>query len=535
MASGKISPRQKMINMMYLVLTALLAMNVSSEILNAFKTVNRSLTKTISVLNDKNAATYDALKAAKEEPQTKEKALLWEPVALQIKAKSDELYSYLETNKADIIKAAGNKNGERAEDGELKFKEDDLDVSTRLLIEEKGGAKGKELHNKLLTYKKEILGILSSTAVPENQREALNQAVEGFNKSLPINLDIPKKDKYGKPYPQDATGWLRSNFYQTPAIASLTIFNKLQSDIRSSEGQLSDYCINQLGKVKFIYDKFAAVAAANTTYCMPGDPIEVSAGIGAFNDQAKPKISIGGAGIPLVDGMATKKMNAPTSPGEYSIPVNIQYTTPDGQTKTENRVIKYTVGQPSGAALMLDKMNVFYIGLPNPVTVSSGTGDEKTKLTASGGGVTLEKSAPGKYIVRATTVGESNITINADGKTTSYKFRVKTVPTPIATIGGTIKGGKIKSGVIAVQQGVVALLENFDFDVKFEVLGYEYIYKPNNGDLVSNKVVGPRFDGAVQGILKSAKSKDLFIIESVKVKGPDGATKVITGMSVQII
>jgi hypothetical protein len=89
---------------------------------------------------------------------------------------------------------------------------------------------------------------------------------------------------------QNAEGWTQSSFYMTPAVAGITVLSKIQNDVKSSEGMLSDYCLAQIGKVKIIYDKFAAVASANTTYCMPGEEIEVTAGVGAFNDQAKPQM-----------------------------------------------------------------------------------------------------------------------------------------------------------------------------------------------------------------------------------------------------
>lgn len=531
MASGKLSPRQKMINMMYLVLTALLAMNVSSEILNAFKTVNRSLDKTISVIKNKNDNTYGLLSDALQDQQQKAKAEIWKPTADQIKSKSDDLIAYLDKFKEQIKDGAGRKKGEKNDLGEEVFKEDDLDVATRMMIENK---KGTDLYNKIGQYKKDILSILGSTNVDPKYKEQLMRDVERFEKELPINLDIPKKDKYGKAYPQNADGWSRANFYSTPAIAALTILTKLQSDIKSSEGQLSDYCFQQLGKVKIIYDKFAAVAAANTTYCMPGEEIEVSAGVGAFNDQAKPQISIRGAGVPLKDGMAVQKFTA-GGPGEYTIPVSIRFTTPDGEVKTENRTIKYTVGQPSGAALMLDKMNVFYIGLDNPVTVSSGTGDERTNLTASGGGITLTKKAPGKYNVRATTVGEATITVNSDKQATPFKFRVKRVPDPVITVGGTITNGKVQKGTMVVQQGLIAKLDNFDFEAKFDVVSYEYVYIPKGNDLVPGSVTGGAFNGNLQNILKNCKPKDVISFENVKVKGPDGQIRKIPGLSVTIM
>jgi hypothetical protein len=215
--------------------------------------------------------------------------------------------------------------------------------------------------------------------------------------------------------------------------------------------------------------------------------------------------------------------------------VSISFTTPAGETMTvKNSVIKYTVGQPSGAALMLDKMNVFYIGLDNPMTVSSGTGDEKTKLSASGGGVTLTRSAPGKYIARATTVGESTITVSDGKQNTPFKFRVKRVPDPLTTIGGTIKGGKLPKGTLQVQQGVKAILEGFDFDAKFTVKSFEFTYVPKNGDLREGKCVGERFSQDWSSAVNGCKPNDVFLIENVKVVGPDGSERKIPGLSIQI-
>ena len=527
MAGGKISPRQKMINMMYLVLTALLAMNVSKEVINAFKNVDSSINKTIKVLHDKNSSTYSALNDAAEDPQTREKAMIWKPIAGQISSLSNTLISDIDKYKMEIKKASKLE----MKDGEEVYKYDDLNANTRIMIKKK---KGEEIYNKVKKYKEDVINVLKSANVAPEMKQAHLEAVANFEKSLPCELIIPKKSSYGKAYPKNAEGWTQSSFYMTPSVAGITVLSKIQNDIKSSEGMLSDYCLAQIGKVKIIYDKFAAVASANTTYCMPGEEIEITAGVGAFNDQAKPSISIGGGGVPLnVDGVAVKKIQA-GSPGEYPINVTISFTTPAGEKKSVNKTIKYTVGQPSGAALMLDKMNVFYIGLDNPVTVSSGTGDERTKLIASGGGVTLSKSAPGKYIVRATTIGESTITISDGRQNTPFKFRVKRVPDPIATIGGTFKGGKIAKGTLQVQQGIKAILENFDFDARFTVKSFEFTYVPKNGDPREGRVAGERFNSDWTSAVNACKPNDVFLIENVKVIGPDGPERKITGLSAQI-
>jgi len=532
MAGGKLSPRQKMINMMYLVLTALLAMNVSSEILNAFKTVNRSLNKSINVLNSKNKETYAILDAAMKDNNQAAKAAIWKPIADEVRTKSDNLYSYLERLKEEVKVSAGKK----MVNGEEQFKEDDLDVATRLFIEEQGGGakRGKDLYEKIEAYKKDVVATLRTANVDAAVKQRVMNEIEAISNNLPINLEIPDRDRYGAKYEKSYKGWTKSNFYQTPAIAAITILTKIQNDIKNTEGEISNYCANQLGKVVVEYDQFAAVASANTTYCMPDEELEITAGVGAFNDKLKPSIVIGGTSTPLnTDGVAIKKIKA-GSPNTYTVPVSISFTTPQGEKKSVNKTITYTVGQPSGAALMLDKMNVFYIGLDNPVTVSSGTGDERTKLSASGGGITLTRTAPGKYNVRATTIGEATITVSDGKQNTPFKFRVKRVPDPIATIGGVFKGGKVQKGNLQVQQGVKAILENFDFDAKFTVKSFEFTYVPKNGDPREGKISGERFNADWTSAVNSCKPNDVFLIENVKVIGPDGTERKIPGLSAQI-
>lgn len=528
MASGKISPRQKMINMMYLVLTAMLAMNVSAEILNAFKTVNKSLDKTNQILSQKNRSIYDAFNDALNDPQQKQKAAIWKPKADQVKTLSDKIFNDIEDYKSKIKKNSGLK----VENGEETYKFDDLDQA-EILFSKNG--EGKKLYDKMIQYKKDIINVVKSS--PEGADPLIISQLTSLEKSLPIDLNVPKgKTESGHTYNNDHIGWTTSNFHKTPSVAAITILSKLQNDVKNSEAQMADFCISQLGKVKLVYDKFAAVAAANTTYCMPGDAIEVSAGVGAFNDQAKPIININGSNVPLnSEGMAVWKSTAAGASGERQIPVKIQYTTPDGKVESKSMTLKYTIGTPAGSALMLDKMNVFYIGLDNPVTVSSGTGDDRTKLTYSGGGITMNKVAPGKYVVRVTTVGEANVSINADGKQTAFKFRVKRVPDPIATLGGTITTQKVPSGTMKAQQGVMAVLQNFDFEAKFEVVSYEFSYVPKGGDVLSGTVNGAAFNGALNGYKNSCKKGDVFQFENVKVKGPDGQIRKIPGLGVTII
>ena len=152
-------PRQKMINMMYLVLTALLALNVSSEILNAFKTVNNSISTSNAIIDGKNAVTYKNFEKELSDPQTKAKAEVWKPKADEVKRLSAELYGYIEELKLELKK----ESDLRIEDGVESFKEDNLDAATRLM-DKKG--KGKELYDRLAKYRNEVLSVLNPDSPP---------------------------------------------------------------------------------------------------------------------------------------------------------------------------------------------------------------------------------------------------------------------------------------------------------------------------------------------------------------------------------
>lgn len=523
MAGGKLTPRQKMINMMYLVLTALLAMNVSSEILNAFKTVNNSIMKSNSMITDKNNGVNEAFNNAMNEPGQAEKAKEWMPFSDQATKVSNDMYNYIEGLKTELKK----QSGLEVVDGVETYKEDDLDAATRLFIEEDNSKKGIELYDKMKKYKTDLLASIDYNKLPAPLNEKVKADVDNIAKSLPINMDVPTS-KTGNKYSNDAKGWLNSNFHMTPTVAAVTILTKLQNDIKNSEATVKDYCLNQIGKVKFVYDKFEAIVSANTNYTMPGEPIEVYAGVGAFSEQAAPTISINGAVQPLQNGKATYKTIA-NGVGKHTIPVSITFTKPDGGRETKQTSIEYTVGAPSGAAVMLEKMNVVYIGVDNPMKISSGSGDEKTSVTANGGGLTITKNGGGQYTARATTPTlQAGLKVSVQGgKSFDFPLRVKKIPNPIAYVGGDRERGAgttVPAGYLKAQSGIVALLDNFDFKCDFKITGFSMLFAAN-GDIVRAQAAGPRFSESMISAFGRLKSKNVVIFDDIKAVGCDNSTR----------
>ena len=489
-------PRQKMINIMYLVLTAILALNVSAEILEAFKTVDTSLKNSTNSITKSNDVLYKSLNDKLADPQSAEKAKIWQPKALTAQDLSLKMATYIDDLKQQLKQGAGLK-----EDG--SFKEDNLDASTRL-FETKG--KGSELEKKLMEYKEAMLNIDSSI---RNQ----------FANNFPVTVEVPKGQE-GK-----VRSFTSTYFHMTPTVAALTMLSKFQNNVKNAENQVVTYCHNQIGAVKVIYDKFQPIAAGSSTYLMPGQEMVVTAGVGAFNDASKPSISIDGSPVSLNEnGVAEKKFNVSGS-GNRKVHVSISYTKPDGTTDRLEKDIDYTVGIPGGAAVMLDKMNVFYIGVDNPITISSGSGWDKTTVSMTGGSISGSGS---NRVVTVTTPGAASINVNADGKSSNFAFRVKMIPDPVFKVAS----GKPRMPSVEFknQQFCRAELEKFDFDTRFSVVSCTVYFSGAGFSNVATASLTGNNLAPLASYLSKCTPGTVVTFDNVKVTGPGGA-RTIEGRS----
>ncbi|MEY3187705.1 MAG: gliding motility protein GldM, partial [Bacteroidota bacterium] len=479
-------PRQKMINIMYIVLTALLALNVSSEILNAFKTIEQSLNSASNIIVRKNADIYKSLKKKLNDPKSAEKAAIWAPKAEKAHAFADAIYTYVESLKQELKVESGLKT----KDGKEEYKEDDLDATTRLFLKSKSGtSKGKDLYNKLAQFKADLAAIdplIAKEVIP----------------NLPLDLSIPAtssiagKDDWGYAY-----------FHMTPSVAAITILTKFQNDIRNSEAQVAEFCHKEIGEVELIYDQFNAFAASNSQYLMQGEELVITAGVGAFSSAAKPSISIDGVNLPITaDGSAIYKATA-GAPGMNSKRVRISFLKPNGETAIVEKDVRFTVGTPSGLVVSTDKTRVFYKGLDNPLSVTGGGGAEKINVTVEGNGASVSKAGAGQYIVKCTQLGNVMVNVN-DGKLSQkINIPVKRVPDPIAIIGGSA-GGNMTANKFRVQQGVIADLRDFVFEgVKFNVLSYIVIATGKGFDEPDfAEVNGPAFSGGATALIRKCQA-----------------------------
>jgi len=490
-------PRQKMINLMYLVLTALLALNVSAEILNAFKTVNNSLAAASATLDKKNENIFSSFKGALNDPSTHDRAAIWEPKAQKAQQLADNMVTYINSLKDRVKQSAG------LDPSTGSFKEDDLEAPTRVMTDP--GKAGDSLQNELKKFKDDLLSL-----DPSIRKE--------FENSLPIDLTIPKTNNKA-----NQKDWSASYFYMTPAVAAVTILSKFENDVKNSEAMIVDYCFQQVGAVEKVFNSYQPLVGQSSAYLMPGEQLTISAGIGAYNADAKPKVTIDGVPVPInANGVAEYKMAAGGT-GSYKKNVVISYFNQSTNKQEQTSFpLTYSVGSPTGASVSADAVKVFYVGLDNPISVSGGNvGDEKVSVSMSNGSLT--KTAPGKYIVRPGKAGTpAVVTVTADGKPSTFEFKVKDVPDPVAKVGIN-KGGRMRVNDFKAQPGIRADLENFVFEgVKFNVTGYTIVLTGAGfTNLQFRDVKGASFS-SIQDLIEKCKPGTTVTVDNIAAAGPGG-------------
>lgn len=514
-----------MINMMYLVLTALLALNVSVEVLNAFKTVNRSLERSNVVVTQKNDLTYSAFEENMSDAKTKAVAEIWYPSAMKVKKMSSDFTTYLETLKTNLKKESGDK----IQDGKEVYNEGDLDAATRMFDQ---NGHGKKLYDSLISYRQALLDLLDPSNyhdISDSVKVDLIRTKAEYAHRLPIDTHIPPSETGEAQTKDSAENWTIRYFHMTPTVAALTILSKFESDVKNSESQIIDYLHKQIGEVKIRFDQFDAIVAPSATYMMPGDDLEIKAGIGAFSASAKPTITINGTVYPInSDGEADFKTKA-EGVGQHTVSVHIVYAKPDGTMASVDKPVTYTVGQPSGASIFLEKMNVVYVKEDNPVRISGGSvGAEKVHVSFDKGEITHVSGD--EYDVVPDQPGEGTVTVNANGKPFTFPLRVKYLPDPTGFVG-VHTGGVVSSAEFRAIGAVFAKLQNSEFQSGFQVVGYKLgALGGGIGQYLEANNEGPRWTGQAAAIVEKCTPGTHVFIDNLRVKGKDGRIRELPSM-----
>lgn len=503
-------PRQQMINIMYLVLTAMLALNVSAEILKAFDLIRRGIDKSNGSISQKIGGTMDAF-AAKVKKENRGQNYL--DAAGRARILSADFQSFVDSLDNMLVEAVGTDTTT----GSLK-KPDDQDTPTRLFVEKE--KLGFALEEKVNATRSAMLGLLDA-----NDRKAMDASISLAIDSIPANS--PKKD------------WPTFTFYQMPAAGVRTLLSKFKSDAVSSEAAMVDFLFSKVGEETILFDRFKAAVVPNATTLVTGEKFECEIYLAASSSMSRPSIVAGGRALSLdADGVA-KYSTTVSAPGEYSVTGTVTSKDSYGRTKSYPFTQKYKVMSPPDHAAIVSptKMNVFYIGVDNPVKATI-TGMRQDEISVSMTGGTINKGGESGYTVRVTSPGKASVNVSGkkrDGSTYSgqAEFRVKRIPDPVPEVGGK-SGGAMGTGEFKAQGGVAAILKDFDFDARFEVIGFELTLAERGQDLQTAVNPGARYTGQAANLVARAKVGSIYYFDNIRAKGPDGTTRQLPTISFKI-
>ncbi|MCX6259003.1 MAG: gliding motility protein GldM [Bacteroidia bacterium] len=534
------TPRQRMISMMYLVLTALLALNVSRETIMAFAVVETGLSKTIENFSAKNDATYGNFQKAELENATKVKP--WRERADEVRKHAADLYKYIQDLKIEIVRAADGKDapaikGNKVYSDSIKLA-DNMDYPSVIMIGSEKNGKAYILKKKINEYRDYLVSLVA-------------QKDKGLIESIKNNLNTANPPASGT----DIISWEVGHFEMMPLIAVITMLSKMQSDVRNGESDLLTYLYKQIDASSFKFNSLEAIVKAKSNFIFKDGSYEADVFLAASDTTQTPEIFIGRydstihkdgtieynmigvkdkdyKALEIVNGKG--KFKAPGSTVNPSIKWGglIFYKAPGGGENHYPFKAEYQVAE-IGVVVSPAKMNVFYYGVDNPVDISvPGIPSENITPNFSNGSIIKDTKTTGGWIVRPDKVDMKGlstfISVNAkiDGKLKEMgkkSFRVKTVPDPMAKVGGQ-SGGFISKNLLMAQNGVAAEIENFDFEMPFTVSSflvstvvknyYQEYPSPNN-----------KFTDQQLALFKNLRKGDKIYFEDIKAKGPDKTTR----------
>lgn len=523
MAGQKLSPRQRMIGMMYLVLTALLALNVSKEIINAFVTVNESLEVTTRNFSNQNSNTYQMFETAMKNDRNKTEPFYNKAVVAG--SLSDSMFTYVESMKKELIaKVEKLDPGQEVPQPRDIGRKDDYDVPTNFMNGDANDGKGfkaSELKAKLVDYKEKMLANLG----PEDAAKFKARFDELLNTEDPA-----------KPIDNKKT-WEMANFYHNPIVATITLLTKFQNDIKVAESEVITHLLRAINLTDFKFDTLAPKVIAPTSYVLLGQEYKADVFLAAMSSTSNPEIIVNGKPLPVSGGVGIFT-DRPGSEGLKKWGGSIRVKKPDNTYTEYTFESEYMAAKPA-AVVSADKMNVLYIGVENPMSISvPGVANENISASISGGGGSLAKKGGPSYIAKVTSTGEASINVSAkmDNKQVpmgSFKYRVKRVPDPVAKVAN-ITGGNLAKNVLLAQTAVIPVMENFDFELFFKVTSFKLTVVPRGKDLQefdsNNNLITP----AMKTALSNLRPGDKAYFEYIRAVGPDGTTRSLNAVNITL-
>ena len=510
----RLSPRQKMINLMYIVLTAMLALNVSSDVLDGFTQVEDGLTRSNDNVEQRNTAILATLQAFNE--QNPGKGQVWLDKALAVRKATEKIYSLVDSFKVEIVKKADGKDGDV---NNIKSR-DDLEAASVVMLSPTN-RNGEHLRLAIDDYRTFISDLVTDSVKKSSIETALST----------------KRDAgiIGE------TTWEEVTFDNKPVVAAVTLLTKLQNDIRYAEGEALTTLLNNVDAHDVRVNELNAFVIPQSRLVMRGSKYSANIMLAAVDTTQRPEIFINGKKLDNDRGLFETITG---STGTFDYTGYLEVPRGDGTMTRHDFASSYTVIEPT-ATISATMMNVLYAGIDNPMSISvPGVATNSVTATMTNGTLTRKGDT---WVARPTQVGtEATITVTAemDGRrqeVSSTKFRVRKLPDPTPFItykdskgnSDRYRGGKPFSKTLLLQSpGIEAAIDDDLLNISFTVLSFETVFFDSMGNAIPEVSDGANFSQRQKDSFRRLSRGKRFYISRVKAKGPDGITRDLAPLEV---
>lgn len=511
---ARMSPRQKMINLMYIVLTAMLALNVSSDVLNGFTLVEDGLKRTNSNVSDRNAALYMQLEEfTRQNPQ---KGKPWLDKAVDVRRQTLSLYKYIDSLKLAIVRDADGVDGKV----DNILNQDNLEASSKVMVTYGNGAK---LERRLAAYRKYIAAYIAD---PKKQA--------AIQKALATEPVLQKGSMIKVP-------WVSGMFENMPVVASVTLLSKLQNDLLFAEGEALQTLVASVDAGDVRVNKLDAFVIPNSKLVMRGGKYSADIVLAAVDTTQRPAIFVNGRQLPA--NTRTYEFMAGQT-GTFTYSGYLDVTRGDGTTSRYPFQSDYTVIEPT-ATVSATMMNVLYAGINNPISISvPGVAQNAVSATMTNGSLTRSGDHWNAHPTRVGAECIITVTATLEGRSQTVStstFRVRKLPDPTAYIAykdskgneNHYKGSKpFAKSLLLAANGLDAAIDDDLLNVHYSVVDFETIVFDSMGNAMPEKSAGSRFSERQKTSFRRLSRGKRFYITRIRAKGPDGIVRDLSPMEV---
>lgn len=557
-----------MIGMMYLVLTALLALNISKEVLNGFVKVEKSLRTTQGTLNGKVKETMGELEG--KYAANKEKVQPFMTQAQDLNKRAEALIQYITQLKARTMSASVGDFEEQEAAGFSKYigkdefgndttlslmyidKKDEYQNLTAFMVgSEPQSPKQDEWSAHMLRVKMEEFRDYIKAIKFKDNLGGTRELPDYIKDQVDATFHFGTEMEDGK-----EVLWEAANFYDVPLAAVMPLMTKMTLDIQDAQEDILAWLLSGVDAKSYKFTKLRPIVVVGQNYLLRGDSMRADILLAAYDETNRPSIVVGSSnftgtkpsgnvnGTPLkvsADGLGLFRRSTAGMPiGDVTYEGVIRYQGPDGAIEMHPFVTPtFTIAEPA-LVVSPTKMNVFYRGLDNPVEISvPGVASDKLTATISGDHK-LTRAADGTFIVRPGAAPEANITVTAtmpDGSKKTMpprKFRVKRVPDPVPVFAGKVPTDRsIAKGDLQVAVGVAARMENFDFEVATTVRSFR-MTATVGGNIVEKESNSNKVTADMKAMLEQVRKGNLVMLSEIRVSMPDGTDRILPSITLKV-